>query len=61
MGLVLPGELAVLSGGVLAADGRVSLPAMLAVACVAAIAGGSVRTLVDSVGATGLEPVTSAV
>lgn len=41
VGLFLPGEVAVLLGGVLASTGRVSLPVMLAVAIVAAIAGDS--------------------
>jgi undecaprenyl-diphosphatase len=42
VGLFLPGEVAVLLGGVLASEGQVSLPAMLAVACLAAVAGDSV-------------------
>ncbi len=41
VGLLLPGEVAVLLGGVLASQGRVSLPALLVVAAVAAIAGDS--------------------
>lgn len=41
IGLFLPGEVAVLLGGVLASTGRVSLPVMLVVAIVAAIAGDS--------------------
>lgn len=39
VGLVLPGELAVLLGGVLAAQGRVSLPVIIVVAAVGAISG----------------------
>lgn len=42
VGLVLPGEVAVLLGGVVASRGQASLPVMLAVAAVAAIAGDSV-------------------
>ncbi len=42
IGLVLPGETALLLGGVLASQGRMSLPVLLAVAVVAAIAGDSV-------------------
>ncbi|MDG4790274.1 DedA family protein [Micromonospora sp. WMMD1102] len=42
VGLVLPGETALLLGGALAATGRVSLLAMIVVATVAAIAGDSV-------------------
>lgn len=42
IGLFLPGETALLLGGVLAATGRVSLPVLLAVAAVAAVAGDSV-------------------
>src|ERR1700722_12140744 len=42
VGFVLPGETAVLLGGVLANQHRVSLPVMIAVAVVAAIAGDSV-------------------
>lgn len=42
IGLVLPGETALLLGGVLAATGRVSLPVLLTVAAVAAVAGDSV-------------------
>jgi membrane-associated protein len=42
LGFVLPGETAVLLGGVLAASGRLSLPTVLAVAVVAAVAGDSV-------------------
>lgn len=41
LGLVLPGELAVLLGGVIASSGNVSLPVMIVVASVAAIAGDS--------------------
>jgi membrane-associated protein len=41
IGLLLPGEIAVLLGGVLASQGRVSLPIMLVVAAVSAIAGDS--------------------
>lgn len=41
IGLFLPGEMAVLLGGVLASQGRVSLPVMIAVAALAAIAGDS--------------------
>ena len=41
VGLVLPGEVAVLLGGVLASRGQVSLPLILLVAAVAAIAGDS--------------------
>ncbi len=41
VGFVLPGETAVLFGGVLASQHRVSLPVMAAVAVVAAIAGDS--------------------
>ena len=41
VGLVVPGELAVLLGGVLASNGTVSLPVMIAVAVVAAILGDS--------------------
>ena len=41
VGLMLPGEIAVLLGGVLASQGRVSLPIMLAVAAISAIAGDS--------------------
>ncbi|MGH8933780.1 MAG: DedA family protein [Egibacteraceae bacterium] len=39
VGLFLPGELALIAGGVLAAQGRVSLGVMAAVGCAAAIAG----------------------
>jgi membrane protein DedA with SNARE-associated domain len=39
VGLVLPGELALLLGGFLASQGRVSLAGMVAVAAVAAVAG----------------------
>jgi membrane protein DedA with SNARE-associated domain len=42
VGLVLPGETAVLLGGVLAHEHQVSLPVMPAVAVLAAIAGDSV-------------------
>ncbi len=42
VGLVLPGETALLLGGVLAVIGRVSLPVMVVLAVVAAIAGDSV-------------------
>lgn len=42
LGMVLPGETALLFGGVLAAHGSVSLPAMVAVGVLAAIAGDSV-------------------
>lgn len=41
VGLVLPGELAVLLGGVVASSGNASLPVMIIVASVAAIAGDS--------------------
>lgn len=41
VGLVLPGEIALVLGGVLASQGRASLPLMLAVAATAAIAGDS--------------------
>jgi membrane protein DedA with SNARE-associated domain len=41
VGVFVPGELAVLLGGVLASEGRVSLPVMLAVAILAAVAGDS--------------------
>jgi len=41
VGLVLPGEIAVVLGGVLASQGRVSLPLLLVVVAVAAIAGDS--------------------
>lgn len=41
VGLVLPGEVAVLLGGVVASGGNASLPLMVAVASVAAIAGDS--------------------
>lgn len=41
VGLVLPGEIAVVLGGVLASQGRVSLPVLLVVVAVAAIAGDS--------------------
>lgn len=41
VGLLLPGEVAVLLGGVLASRGQVSLPLILLVAAVAAIAGDS--------------------
>jgi membrane-associated protein len=42
VGFVLPGETAVLLGGALAATGRLTLPAVLAVAMIAAVAGDSV-------------------
>ena len=42
VGFVLPGETAVIIGGVLAANGRLSLPVVLALVVVAAIAGDSV-------------------
>jgi membrane protein DedA with SNARE-associated domain len=42
VGFVLPGETAVLLGGALAASGRLSLPAVLGVATIAAVAGDSV-------------------
>lgn len=42
IGLFLPGEVAVLLGGVLASQGQVSLPVMVAVASFAAVAGDSV-------------------
>ncbi|GIG90762.1 DedA family protein [Plantactinospora endophytica] len=42
VGLFLPGETALLLGGALAATGQVSLPAMVVVSTVAAIAGDSV-------------------
>lgn len=42
VGIVLPGETALLFGGVLAAQGRVQLVALLAVAIIAAVAGDSV-------------------
>jgi undecaprenyl-diphosphatase len=42
VGLVVPGEMAVLTGGYLASIGRVSLPAMIVVAVVSAIVGDSV-------------------
>ena len=45
-GVFVPGELAVLLGGVLASEGRVSLAVMLAVAILAAVAGDSVGYLV---------------
>ena len=41
VGLVLPGEIALVLGGVLASQGRASLPLMLVVAATAAIAGDS--------------------
>ncbi len=41
VGLILPGELAVLLGGVVVSSGNASLPVMIAVASVAAIAGDS--------------------
>lgn len=41
VGLVLPGEIAVVLGGVLASQGRVSLPLLLVVVAVAAVAGDS--------------------
>jgi len=41
VGLVLPGEIALVLGGVLASQGRASLPLMLVVAAAAAIAGDS--------------------
>jgi membrane protein DedA with SNARE-associated domain len=42
VGFVLPGETAVLLGGALAASGRLTLPAVLAVAVISAVAGDSV-------------------
>jgi len=42
LGVVLPGETALLVGGVLAATGQISLPVMIVVAVVAAIIGDSV-------------------
>jgi len=42
VGLVLPGETALLLGGVVAASGRISLPLMIVLAIVAAIVGDSV-------------------
>jgi undecaprenyl-diphosphatase len=42
LGLVLPGEVAVLLGGVVASSGNASLPVMVTVAVVAAVAGDSV-------------------
>ena len=42
VGFVLPGETAVILGGVLAASGRLSLPAVMALVVVAAILGDSV-------------------
>jgi membrane-associated protein len=42
VGLVLPGETALLLGGVVAATGRISLPAMIVAAIAAAIVGDSV-------------------
>lgn len=42
IGLILPGETALLMGGMLAGTGRISLPIVLAVAIVAAISGDSV-------------------
>jgi membrane-associated protein len=42
VGFVLPGETAALLGGVLAATGRISLPALLVAVVVAAVAGDSV-------------------
>lgn len=42
VGFVLPGETAVLIGGVLASTGRISLPLLLVVVVVAAVAGDSV-------------------
>src|SRR3954451_1845869 len=41
-GFVFPGETAIIVGGVLASQGRVSLPLLLVVVVVAAIAGDSV-------------------
>jgi len=42
VGFVLPGETALLFGGLLAAQGKVSLPAMMGIGICAAIAGDSV-------------------
>jgi len=42
VGFVLPGETAVLLGGVLAATGRLSLPVLIALVVIAAVAGDSV-------------------
>lgn len=42
LGLVLPGETALFLGGVLAAQGNISLPLLLVVAVIAAVAGDSV-------------------
>ena len=42
LGVFLPGEIALLLGGVLASQGRVSLPVLLVVACTAAVIGDSI-------------------
>ena len=42
IGVFLPGEIALLLGGVLASQGRVSLPVLLVVACTAAVVGDSI-------------------
>jgi membrane-associated protein len=49
VGVFVPGELAVLLGGVLASEGRVSLAVMLAVAILAAVAGDSAGYLVGRI------------
>ncbi|WP_147315709.1 DedA family protein [Asanoa ferruginea] len=50
VGLVLPGETALLLGGVVAASGRISLPVMVVLAIVAAVVGDSVGYEIGRVG-----------
>ncbi|MET7422096.1 DedA family protein [Dactylosporangium sp. NPDC005555] len=54
VGLVLPGETALLLGGVLAAAGRVSLPVMVAASVVAAVVGDSVGYEIGRYGGTAI-------
>jgi len=54
VGLVLPGETALLLGGVAAATGRVSLPAVIAVAILAAVTGDSVGYEIGRLGGTAI-------
>jgi membrane protein DedA with SNARE-associated domain len=54
LGLVIPGETALLLGGMLAGTGRISLPVMIVVAVLAAIAGDSVGYEIGRLGGSAL-------
>ncbi|MBC7373260.1 MAG: bifunctional DedA family/phosphatase PAP2 family protein, partial [Frankiales bacterium] len=55
LGVFLPGEIALLLGGVLASQGRVSLPVLLVVACTAAVVGDSIGYEVGRYGGPALQ------